>query len=53
MRWEWPLWKVTQGYNLKINQILVNDKVVQTYPDNDGGRWYYDPETGRKVRLNE
>lgn len=51
MRWEYPLWKVTEGYNLKPGQIVVNDVIIQTYPDNDGGQWYYDPKTGKTVRL--
>lgn len=42
-----PLWYVTEGRTLKTNQIIVDDEVVQAYPDNDGacgttikrGRW--------------
>ena len=45
-----PLWYVTEGRKLKTNQILVDDEVVQAYPDNDGGLWYYD-KTGKVVRI--
>ena len=53
MIWVYPLWHKHDGIILKANQVLIDEEVVQAYPDNDGGRWYYDPETGRKVRLNE
>ena len=43
-----PLWYVTEDRTLKTNQILVDDEVVQAYPDNDGGLWYYD-KTGKVV----
>jgi hypothetical protein len=47
--WRYPLWHSHEGYALKSGQIVVNERIVQTYPDNDGGCWYYDPETGKKV----
>ena len=49
MKWEYPLWRVTEGIELKTNQLEIDGKVVQTYPTNDGDLWYYDPETGKKV----
>ena len=51
MKWEYPLWRVTEGISLKPNQIIVDGEVVQTYPDNDGNLWYYDPKTGRQVII--
>ena len=48
---KFPLWHIHQGRVLKAGQILLNDKVVQTYPDNDGGCWYYDPDTCQAVRI--
>ena len=39
---KYPLWRTTPGIVLKTNQILVDGEVVQVYPDNDGGLWYYD-----------
>lgn len=29
----------------------VNNRIVKMYPDNDGGLWYYHPETGKVVRI--
>ena len=49
---KYPLWKTTEDWVLKTGQILIDDEVVQTYPDNDGGYWYYDKK-GREVRINE
>jgi hypothetical protein len=43
-----PLWHTHPGIVLKPGQILVDDEVVQTYPDNDGGMWYYDKD-GKRV----
>ena len=45
-----PLWHIHEGFVLKVGQIVVDDKVVQTYPDNDGGVWYYDKD-GRTVHI--
>lgn len=53
MTWRYPLWYTTEGITLKTNQILVDGEVIQAYPDNDGGLWYYDPETGKEVRVDE
>ena len=50
MKWEYPLWRVTEGIELKTNQIEIDGKVVQTYPTNDGDMWYYDPDTGKKAQ---
>lgn len=47
---KYPLWKITEGRSLKTGQILVDDEVVQTYPDNDGGRWYYN-KNGEEVHI--
>ena len=38
---------------LKTNQILLDDKVIQCYPDNDGGMWYYHPVTKIPVKVQE
>lgn len=51
MKWEYPLWRVTEGYPLKPGQIVIDDIIVQTYPDNDGNRWYYHPKTGEVVTI--
>ena len=45
-----PLWHVHEGRVLKSGQILVDDEVVQTSPDNYGGRWYYDKD-GKAVHI--
>lgn len=47
-----PLWHVHEGIVLKPGQIIVDGKVIQTWPDNDGGMWYYD-EYGRMVTIGE
>lgn len=49
---KYPLWKVTEteGRVLRIGQIMVDGEVVQTYPDNDGGRWYYN-KNGEEVHV--
>ena len=49
---KYPLWHRHKGYVLKTNQILVDDEVVQAYPDNDGGLWYYG-KNRRIVRVCE
>lgn len=51
MEWRYPLWSVTEGNELKRGQIIIDDEIVQTYPDNDGGLWYYHPKTGEKVVI--
>lgn len=53
MKWEYPLWRVTEGIELKTNQRIVDGEVVQTYPDNDGNLWFYHPKTGKKVTIRE
>lgn len=54
MKWEYPLWQVTEGMPLRTGQIKIDgERIVQTYPDNDGGYWYYHPETGKVVRVEE
>ena len=45
-----PLWHVHEGIVLKTNQILVDGEVIQAYPDNDGGLWYYD-KNGKAVHI--
>ena len=47
---KYPLWKVTEGKSLKTGQLMVDGEVVQTYPDNDGGRWYYN-KNGEEVHI--
>lgn len=51
--WRYPLWHSHEGFALKTGQIVVDEPVIQTYPDNDGGSWYYDPETGEQKRIKE
>ena len=51
--WKYPLWSSHPGYKLKSGQIVVNEQIVQTYPDNDGGAWYYDPGTGERKKVEE
>ena len=48
--WKYPLWHSHPYRVLKTNQILVDDEVVQAYPDNDGGLWYKD-KNGEKVVI--
>lgn len=45
-----PLWHTHPGRFLKPGEILVDDEVVQTWPDNDGGAWYYD-KNGEVVQI--
>ena len=45
-----PLWHTHPGIVLKTGQILVDGEVIQTYPDNDGGKWYYDKD-GREIHV--
>lgn len=51
--WRYPLWYSHEEYSLKTGQMLIKGQVVQTYPDNDGGAWYYDPETGDRKKVAE
>ena len=51
--WRYPLWHSHSGYKLKAGQIVVKERIVQTYPDNDGGAWYYDPGTGERKKVEE
>lgn len=44
-----PFWKSEESK--APGQIEINGKKVQTYPDNDGGYWYY--ENGRAVYVHE
>ena len=46
-----PLWHTHPGLVPKINEVVLNDRIVKVYPDNDGGLWYYHPETGKKVII--
>ena len=51
--WRFPLWHSHEGYALKTGQRVIKGVVVQTYPDNDGGAWYWDPETGERKIIHE
>ena len=51
--WRYPLWYSHEGYALKTGQKLIKGQIVQTYADNDGGAWYYDPETGDRKKVKE
>lgn len=48
---KFPLWHTHPGRILKTNQILVGDEIIQVYPDNDGGSWYY--KNGKAVKVDE
>lgn len=41
---KFPLWHTHKGRVLKSKQLLINDEVVQAYPDNDGRLWYRDKD---------
>ena len=45
-----PLWHVHEGLVPRTNQIVVDDQIVNVYPDNNGGLWYYD-KNGRMVAV--
>lgn len=49
---KFPLWHTTPGIVLKTNQIIVEGEIIQAYPDNDGGLWYYD-KNGKERRVKE
>lgn len=39
----------TEEFNLDPDQMLIEDKVVKVWADNDGGLWFYDE--GRTVWI--
>ena len=39
----------TEEFNLDPDQMLIEDKVVKVWADNDGGLWFYDE--GRTVHI--
>lgn len=43
-----PLWHTHEGLVPRFNQIVVGDRIVDAFPDNDGRVWYWD-ENGKKV----
>lgn len=47
-----PLWHTHEGLVPKTNGIVVNDRIIKVYPDNNGGLWYWHPETGEKVVIS-
>lgn len=49
---KFPLWHRHPHYVLKRGQRIINGKIVQTWPNNDGGYWYRD-EKGRMVQVND
>lgn len=49
---KYPLWKAVEGRVLKLGQILIDDEIIQTYPDNDGGYWYYN-KNGEVVHVHD
>ena len=49
---KYPLWK-RKPTKPKRNEMLINGRIVRVYPDNDGGLWYWHPETGEEVRIRE
>lgn len=40
-----------QGFEDFGTWIEINGRKVRAWPDNDGGLWYRDPETGEERRL--
>ena len=37
----------------RINKLIeVDGTWVEAWPDNDGGLWYYDPETGEVKHID-
>lgn len=44
---------ITEEFEDIKGQMLVKGQVVQTYADNDGGAWYWDPETGERKAVKE
>jgi hypothetical protein len=46
-----PYHKVVENEPLKGNEREINGRIVRLYPDNNGGLWYWHPETGREVRI--
>ena len=46
-----PLWHTHEGLVPKTNQIVLDDEIINVYPDNDGGLWFYHPKTRTVVRL--
>ena len=47
------LGEVKQNESLCSKCPLSRIDAVQTYPDNDGGYWYYHPRTGEMVIVRE
>lgn len=47
-----PYWRSEEGIKLKHGQRMINGRIVMVYPDNDGGLWFYHPETGRMTILS-
>lgn len=48
---KFPLWHTHQGRIPKTNQIVIGDEIINVYPDNDGGCWYY--KDGKAVKVDE
>ena len=48
---KFPLWHTHQGRIPKTNQIVIGDEIINVYPDNDGGSWYY--KNGKAVKVDE
>jgi len=54
MKYNWDkhnsYYRVVENEPLK-GAIEINGRIVKVYPDNNGGTWYWHPETGREVRI--
>ena len=46
-----PYHRVVENEPLKGNEREINGRIVRLHPDNNGGLWYWHPETGREVRI--
>ena len=44
-----PLWSVEEDKTL--GRMEINGEEIQTYPDNDGGYWYW--KDGKVVHVRE
>ena len=50
---KFPLWHTHKGLVAKTNQIVFEDEVINVYPDNDGGLWFYHPRTRNRETVDE
>ena len=48
---KFPLWRTHEGRTPRTYQIVLDDEIINVYPDNDGNVWYYHPKTREKVII--